>query len=117
MRSAIVMIAAATAIGAAVGGCVGQATVDGVRADAVVNERLAGAYGVPMKPANALDGVVVPASASDDDSQTDCTDCSDFQIGHDWAIARGIRAAAACAVDSWSFQRGCEAAVREQAGV
>lgn len=101
-------------VGAVAGGLLGTATVASIRPDAVVTERLAGAYGVPrvdrtLDDAYAVSTVGQPYGGY---AQADCTDCADYDLGYRWAQDQGFHATARCAIDSWSFQQGCEAAVR-----
>lgn len=55
----------------------------------------------------------IPAGYDDQADAPDCADCSDFQAGYRWASGTQVTNAGDCITDSWTFQRGCLAWVRE----
>ncbi|SFR83229.1 hypothetical protein [Sphingomonas jatrophae] len=104
---------AALLAGAAMGGVAGHATVTGMRPDAVVTERLAGAYGVPVRREPDLfqevgDTWIDGLSGGREES-------NDWDEGYRWAKDSGIRTTTDCTIRGWTFQRGCETAVTDAA--
>lgn len=57
------------------------------------------------------DAVAEQASASD------CDGCSERDLGYHWASIRQVSSASDCPMESWDFQRGCVAYMRDTGGV
>ncbi|MFS0738550.1 hypothetical protein ABC347_16005 [Sphingomonas sp. 1P06PA] len=56
----------------------------------------------------------LPVGYDDQADAPDCADCSDDQAGYRWASETQVSNAGDCITDSWTFQRGCLAWVRER---
>lgn len=50
-------------------------------------------------------------------SAVDCDGCSERDLGYHWASVRQVSSVSDCPMESWDFQRGCVAYMRDTGGV